>query len=141
MEANELMIGDFVRRTFDGTICKVIGIDMWLSQNDSVTVSLFPFKTARMHQIEDIEPIEITEEFLLENGFETKQNGLFILKEKGIYLRKSALSTKGSTKWLIEIGNNLTINGYVQHVHKLQQMARMAEIEDFADNLKFSSTL
>lgn len=80
MRPEELMLGDFVKFTDnDGSVyaCKVAGIysrnELFLTGDEGLELDLFD------DYLKGVEPLEITEKFLLKNGFAKGQDvsGLF----------------------------------------------------------------
>ncbi len=99
MRANELRIGNLV--TTAGVQVKAMAIDIMELENGSL----------------EIEPIALTEEKLLEFGFEKIYNGSFVKDDFFGYLSKSE---KGYD--LIDYEGNSVNDNPISHVHQLQNL-------------------
>lgn len=132
MKANELMIHNYV--SFEGypvyvTKIGLTYIEGLLCKNDT----LYDVKLKH----EDIEPIPITEELLMKNGFEFR--ALFYYEDihdtacryekvrtngSSILIRKPMVSEDGSTIWEME---NVRIK--LDYVHQLQNLCNIAGLD------------
>lgn len=114
---NNLMIGDWFRCT-DLTPIRITRIDsrgMLVENQDTDEVGL-----------EDLQPIMLTEEMLIKNGFEDFGN-YFRLQDDVLMIHR-----EGGKLWVI-IG---TWAIEIRYVHKLQHLLRFCGLDDLADNFK-----
>lgn len=130
MRAKDLMMGDWVKA---GGINRVVS-----SISDNIV--LFDTKTICCSPVEDVNPIQITEEFLLKNGFEkTRESPL--LKSFRLILSES---DEGEEVLLIDmrLKENRLVFEYIDRgygrcainlqdacVHQLQHILRLCNID------------
>lgn len=114
---NNLMIGDWFRGP-DPTPIRITRIDsrgMLVENQDTDEVGL-----------EDLQPIPLTEDILLKNGFE--DFGRYFRLQDDILM----IHRNGGKLWVI-IG---TWAIDIQYVHKLQHLLRFCGLNELADNFK-----
>ncbi|MCQ2211931.1 MAG: hypothetical protein MJZ34_16745 [Paludibacteraceae bacterium] len=125
MKANELMIFDWVM---------LDGIPKRLTLWDIVRISRGVYTT---------EPIPLTEDILMANGFAIVQDGdsLTIWKQKDDEYGNEVYDitiygSKGVTRYDTSIRCHGTIRKNIKFVHELQQALRVCGLNDLADNFK-----
>lgn len=136
MKAKELMIGDRIRQNESGLLLQVSNIQP-------------PYITAvgedgQFHE-NSIEPIQLTPEILVANGFESRELYHFTLYQLGkesfsiaydLLLKNLCAFTKtfqtGCRLCTTPDKSELSIQ--IQYVHELQQAMRLIGLRDLADN-------
>ena len=134
MNANELMIHNYV--SFEGhpvciTKIGLTGIEGYLYKNDT----LYDVKLKH----EDIEPIPITEELLLKNGFNKEVESFFgeaislpyyrlTLSEEVYVLAFFYKDGEFRNKYCVRNKNKL-YNADISHLHQLQNLCNIAGVE------------
>ena len=131
------MIGDWLRLRYENSEGKEIVIDFRISQVQkfSVTGSIYVWSDERgnMGDIENhIEPIPITPEILLKNGFEFRGEGTarkpYQIIDDGLYI--SWWNNRLVIRYKRESGRASNyLNLDCRYVHDLQHCLRMAGIE------------
>ena len=136
MNAKELMIGDWVINTE--------GKEQIRDVVRKISPEFLGLRYSRRYvPIECIEPIPLTPELLVANGFKEEivghvtKNGisdfpLYSLNEniRLEYPEGQVLTIIGNDK------NNIFINKNIQYVHQLQHAFRMLQYDNLADNFK-----
>lgn len=155
MRPEELMLGDFVKFTDnDGSVyaCKVAGIysrnELFLTGDDGLELDLFD------DYLNGIEPIEITEKFLLKNGFAKGQDvsGLFDEYVNDVYALRTDKDKFGMSRTIVRVVPFFDLGFIVraertcddpklgrhefyvhrpntQYIHQLQHVCRLCGIE------------
>lgn len=125
MESRELMIGDWV--SYDGEYVKIEGVT-----TDSGRYK-YPFSVEYIDgrdfahiAVLNVEPIPLTEEMLINNGFEDLGR-YFRLQDDILMIHRN-----GGKLWAI-IG---TWAIDIQYVHKLQHLLRFCGLNELAENFK-----
>lgn len=154
MEANELMIGDWVVRQdkpiqiqfiyndgYDDNVAEVEELD---SPN---LYEIEPYLTKKEITIQEIEPIPLTSEILEKNGwiqnkYSTCEN---LYEYKGHHLHH-AMIKRSNGRWVANVDGQianfncdydhsyLRIN--IHYVHELQHALRLCGLTDLADNFR-----
>ena len=127
MKTEELMIGDWVSiiepDDFHGYIGKVI------ITNAETNYIMVRIPDMHPHDVfvEDLQPIELTEEILKKNGFLVDSNGIFYLKENLKFGLKKDIDYG---YWFINRADNY--KEYIctcDFVHELQHLLKLCKIE------------
>lgn len=136
MEANELMIGDWV--LFEGTPATVRGVEIYCSDlyvQTNLTDAWY---------MSNFEPIPLTPEILEKNGFDVvRGNRIMGLQVSdrctlrigdGMKEMRVEMQDWGETeerKWFIEIRNlgSIILQLYIGYIHELQHALRLCRIE------------
>lgn len=127
MKAEDLMIGDWVSiiepDDFHGYIGKVI------ITNAETNYIMVRIPDMHPHDVfvEDLQPIELTEEILKKNGFLVDSNGIFYLKEN---LKFGLKKDVDYGYWFINRADNY--KEYIctcDFVHELQHLLKLCKIE------------
>ena len=127
MKATDLMIGDWVSiiepDDFNGYIGKVI------ITNAEINYIMVRIPDMHPHDVfvEDLQPIELTEEILKKNGFLVDSNGIFYLKEN---LKFGLKKDVDYGYWFINRADNY--KEYIctcDFVHELQHLLKLCKIE------------
>lgn len=121
MEAKELMIGDWVKCT-DPIPMQITAIDSW----DMVVEDQEGLKV----EIGDLQPIPLTEEMLMLNGFEKYPWDNSAVQF--VFLDEEALIHYGSGIFCYKENTSIKI----KYVHELQHLLRLCELNELADNFK-----
>lgn len=119
MKANELMIGDWVKiiddaPTMSGECHRVDWIRTGEFGLDNRKIVTYPY----------IEPIPLTEEILVKNGFIRKT------KKEWEYIKDDILIVFGMYGWLSVTNLNFKLYGDIKYVHELQHALRVCGIEE-----------
>jgi len=133
MEIKDLMLDDLIL-TNDGQIAKVVSLyinhkgcggDIIVDSDSKIFMSLV--------REEDINPIPLTEDILLKNGFVLRAGYLdgneYILPGEDLYI----FYEKDTKKMSVELGPR---DIDILYVHQLQYLLRMCGLDELADNLK-----
>lgn len=133
MKATDLMIGDWVKYTLTGIPARVTGI---IKTPKECNIYAYVGTGNRLQGINerDFEPIPLTEDFLLKNGFrkeEFKDHNVFIIFHLGISVEKVG------TGWFINtskvngsLRNYFTeFSGLINYVHELRHVLFVGGIE------------
>ncbi len=150
MRPEELMLGDFVKFTDnDGScyLCKVAGLtdrnEVFLTGDEGLELDLFD------DYLESVEPIEITEKFLLKNGF---AKGKDVSGIHDVYVHRSDKDEFGMSQNIVRVNLYEELGVLVRaertckdpkigmhvmsahrpnspFVHQLQQVCRLCGIE------------
>lgn len=125
MKATDLMVGDWVKYTLTGIPARVAGI---IKTSKESNIYAYVGTGNRLQGINerDFEPIPITEDFLLKNGFCSKHNDLYYLGS-GWYLdvEGSAIGEFNDAYESPQFIEQFT----VKYVHELQHILRLTGIE------------
>ena len=148
MKANELMIGDWVKflSRYDYGIGKVACIEPREGSAEPSTFSIIKDNKAFIGvRRNNVEPIPLTPEILVANGFESRELYRFTLYQLGIesfsiaydlLLKNLCAFTKtvkaGCRPSTTPDKSELSI--HIQYVHELQQAMRLIGLRDLADN-------
>lgn len=136
MAPQELMIGDIIRYTdYDGNIfyCKVVGLDndevIYLQDILDVDINLYNSKA-----FVRIEPIEITEDFLLKNNFALCENCTSRWKKrtgsKVIYVTKPEGPGYVDVTQDVHNGFKTIIREFeLSYIHELQHVFKICKAE------------
>jgi len=124
MDCKDLMINDFVYviRGYDKhlTIEKIKGVIA--DKDEPYPVTIFTGETVSLN---DIEPIELTEDILVKNGFDKD--------ERSKYFHVYTLNIKGSYDfdicWSSVNGFNYEGDFMLTYVHQLQHLLRLCGVE------------
>lgn len=127
MNAKDLMIGDWVRTEAGELIIAGIGQKIYCRDDSGNPTHIWEVTT--------IEPIPLTPEILLKNGFEEwKQPRLTTLwtgygKDNEDDLEVTFVESNGSTSVKLDVKGSLLMTMNVNHVHELQHAFRLCGIE------------
>lgn len=133
MDCKDLMIGDFVyvARGYDKhlTIEEVKGIIADKDEPYPVTIS-----TGETVSLNDIEPIKLTKEILVKNGFQKLNDKTFLLKDQIEIEVRTKFSEVSARYEDYDRDYNSYNNRYIeiaiiQYVHQLQHLLRLAGID------------
>ena len=132
MKANELMIGDWFRCT-DPTPMKITAIDSW----NMVVEDQEGFKV----EVGDLQPIPLTEDILLKNGFESyEERYRLITADDAIFVEHIIAETNdffwftNKSRVFRQIKPSIVCN--FNYVHEIQHLLRLCGLTDLADHFK-----
>lgn len=126
MEGNKLMVGDWVKYTITGIPARIAGI---IKTSKECNIYAYVGTGNRLQGINerDFEPIPITEDFLLKNGFrrkEFKDHNVLMIFNLGMSIAKV------KTGWFINVSKgNEEVSKLINYVHELQHILRITGIE------------
>lgn len=149
MKANELQIGDWVRvlpisHKVEAHNSQVGALTRNVNNTISIEGGYFPSWRGWSVSEEYIEPIPLTEEILLVNGFKkvdlTIGNYALKLEEKGKYdvhtiLWGGVFDGRMDLEFKV-MGEHIHIDKKIRYVHELQHALRLCGLDEIADNLK-----
>lgn len=128
LKINDLSVGDWVQDK-EGTPAKILGIEQW-SGDYYLNVEVDGDDVGNVIA-EGALPIPIAPEILEKNGSKktefVKDSGYEFYQSDDLY----ASRVEGSKWWTIIVRNECreVVNCYVQHVHQLQHVLRLAGVE------------
>ena len=140
MKANELMIGDWVGRVFDDKRIDYRQVD-WIRTGE------IGMRYQKVWAIGCIEPIPLTAEILVKNGFYAR-NTQWYYKRFGSYvcfdiaisliyrdIEVSKVCGAGTDCEEVEYGSSIVFGNDIC-VHNLQHVLRLCGLDELADNFK-----
>lgn len=122
MEGNKLMVGDYVKYIPTGRFIRIAGLIKHYLHGYTIYAYTGTYNQLQSFSSDYVEPIPITEEFLLKNGFCSKHNDLYYLGS-GWYLdvEGSAIGEFNDAYESPKFIEQFT----VKYVHELQHLLRM----------------
>lgn len=146
MEAKEFMLNDFVYRKkheefhkqVSRSVVKIDGV-----MDNCITIA----PDSEFLDMDEIEPITLTTEIVLKNGFEVEEGGsimglaiedtftMNIDDEQGQH-KWSIIITNGPWNIKIKVFGMLAISIVIKYVHELQHALRLVGLNEVADNIK-----
>ena len=134
MNCKDLTIGDFVKH--DGTI-KIVDAVYLYSVSVHDQSEEWSISEAKTYSIDDIEPIELTEDILVKNGFHrsprwhyceiTTDDGFKIYVQLGCGGTIDYVSITKHNSDLMERGIDVTVS--IHYFHELQHLLRLCGVE------------
>lgn len=124
------MVGDIVRCTTTGEIIKIARLNLG-DVNLLTDEGLYEDDKGRVNFIYDLEPVALTEQIMLLNGFKWRS-------KPGSYALK-LLDNDNHCLMSISYGKKIAVGGHeidMKYVHELQHALRMCYLYDVADNFK-----
>lgn len=146
MKANELMIDDIVTITEPNDFCGYIGKVVIINAETNYIIVHIP--NMHLHEVfvEDLQPIQLTEEILHNNGFKndvlaqksliaegTSNSSVILISEDNrITLNNIDEYLNSFNKWWVHIDNEdmqTMCTAEITYVHELQHLLKLCKIE------------